>query len=122
MELHFLDFDYNLDEQDIHTWDAMASVDQARLPELLAEIEHILAWAYHTFGAEMGPHEEGGCWQYDLQCEIPGQPLLELQWDPPGQRLILPKMLQLQAMLTVNFSLSATTDFAQAFARRYQLE
>ncbi|WP_288013827.1 hypothetical protein, partial [Diaphorobacter sp.] len=81
MTLHFLDFDYSEDEEGTGTWDAMASVPTDRLPELLAEITALLDWAHTEFGALRGPVETGGLWDYDLQCERDGLPLLALGFD-----------------------------------------
>src|SRR5690606_24452744 len=60
MALQLLDFDYSEAEDDVATWDAIASVPAARLQELAQEVQSILAWACAEFGALYGPHEEGG--------------------------------------------------------------
>lgn len=115
MALHFLDFDYSEDEGGIATWDAMASATAPRLPALLDEVASILAWAQAAFG-EPAPHEEGGLWQYDLQCERDGQSLAGLAFDMQAARVALPAGLRPGERVTVNLSLSAQGALAEAFA------
>lgn len=119
MALHFLDFDYSEDEDGLGTWDAMASVPARRLGELVAELESILAWAHATFGEQLGPQEEGGLWDYDLQCEQAGQPLRELRFAPQQARLVPPLVLGDGERVTLNFSLSGAPAFGQAFTARF---
>lgn len=119
MTLHFLDLDYSEDADGIATWDAMACVQPGRLPALLAEVESILGWALANFAAEQGPHEDGGLWQYDLQCERDGQPLVELRLDPQTGRIAAPTDLAAGQALTLNLSLSGSGAFAEAFAARF---
>ena len=119
MTLHFLDFDYSEDEEGTATWDAVASVPTDRLPELLAEITALLDWAHTEFGALRGPVETGGLWDYDLQCERDGQPLVELRLDPQTGRIAAPTDLAAGQALTLNLSLSGSGAFAEAFAARF---
>ncbi|SDM19745.1 hypothetical protein SAMN05428957_103112 [Oryzisolibacter propanilivorax] len=119
MALHFLDFDYSEDEEGLATWDAMASVTAERLADLQSEIDEVLAWACQAFGDRMGPQEEGGLWQYDLQCEQEGQALTELPADPATGRVRWPARLERQDRITLSLSLSGERAFAEAFAARF---
>lgn len=119
MTLHFLDFDYSEDEEGTATWDAVASVPTARLPELLAEITVLLDWAHTEFGALRGPVETGGLWDYDLQCERDGLPLLALGFDIHERQIHPRPQSQPQAWVTLTLSLSGGPAFAAAFVDRF---
>ncbi|WP_312563365.1 hypothetical protein [Diaphorobacter sp.] len=119
MTLHFLDFDYSEDEEGTGTWDAMASVPTDRLPELLAEITALLDWAHAEFGALRGPVETGGLWDYDLQCERDGLPLLALQFDIHERQIHPRPQSQPQAWVTLTLTLSGGPAFAAAFVDRF---
>lgn len=119
MTLHFLDFDYSEDEEGTATWDAVASVPTARLPELLAEITALLHWAHTEFGALRGPVETGGLWDYDLQCERDGLPLLALGFDIHERQIHPRPQSQPQAWVTLTLSLSGGPAFAAAFVDRF---
>jgi hypothetical protein len=70
MSLHrlsYLDFDRSDDDAGHGSFDAMAAVDERRLPALQAELALVLAWAHERFGAP-APLEEGGEWD----CELAG--------------------------------------------------
>ena len=119
MPLHFLDFDYSEDDTGVATWDAMASVAATRLMPLVAEIESILGWAHELLGAEFGPQEEGGLWQYDLQCERQSRPLMELHFDPQRRCIALPQDIGTEEYVTLSLSLSGEAAFADAFTERF---
>ncbi|WP_312790584.1 hypothetical protein [Diaphorobacter nitroreducens] len=119
MTLHFLDFDYSEDEEGTGTWDAMASVPTDRLPELLAEITALLDWAHTEFGTLRGPVETGGLWDYDLQCERDGLPLLALGFDIHERQIHPRPQSQPQAWVTLTLSLSGGPAFAAAFVDRF---
>lgn len=121
MALQLLDFDYSEAEDGVATWDAIASVPAARLQELAQEVQSILAWACAEFGALYGPHEEGGLWQYDLQCERPGQPLQEVRFDAARGALVPALQAGSDGRSTVTLSVSGLPAFAEAFAARFEL-
>lgn len=120
MALDFLDFDYSEDEEGLATWDAMASVTAERLAELQAEVDSVLAWAWSEFGDRVGPQEEGGVWQYDLQCEPDEQAPIELHVDPLTGQVHWPSpRLEGRQRLTLSLSLSGERAFAEAFVARF---
>ncbi|WP_312307377.1 hypothetical protein, partial [Pulveribacter sp.] len=121
MALHFLDFDYSEAEDGVATWDAIASVPEARRQELAQEVHSILAWAWTEFGALHGPHEEGGLWQYDLQCERRGQPLQELRYDGACGELVPALQAGSDGRVTLTLSISGLPAFAEAFAAHFGL-
>ncbi|MGD9774251.1 hypothetical protein [Diaphorobacter sp.] len=119
MTLHFLDFDYSEDDEGTATWDAVASVPAHRLAQLQDEVAALLAWAHAEFSALRGPVEDGGLWDYDLQCERDGQPLLALSFDGrTGQLHPLPAV-QPHEWVTLTLSISGAGAFADAFSTRF---
>ena len=119
MQLEFLDFDYSEDEEGTATWDAVASVPAHRLHALEGEIAAVLAWAHEEFGLLRGPVESGGLWDYDLQCERDGQPLLALIYAAEGQHLLPRPRALANERVTLTLSLSGGPAFAEAFAARF---
>lgn len=119
MTLHFLDFDYSEDEEGTATWDAVASVPAERLPQLLAEVTALLDWAHAEFGALRGPVEAGGLWDYDLQCERDGRPLLALCFDRRTRQVGPQLQVSPQEQVALTLSISGGTAFAEAFSDRF---
>ncbi len=67
MSLQFLDFEYSEDALGGGTFEAMASVRQAQLAAVRAEIGAVLDWAHAAFPGQQAPLDEGGEWDVDLQ-------------------------------------------------------
>jgi hypothetical protein len=67
--LSFLDFDYSEGADGTGTFDAMATVAPQQLPALLAEVATVLAWANQQFPGARLPLDEGGEWDFQLQCQ-----------------------------------------------------
>lgn len=122
MPLHFLDFDHSDDEEGTCTWDAVASVPTERLPELQREITAVLAWADSEFGPLRGPVESGGLWDYDLQCERHGHPLLALHYDAGTGQLQPPPHASPGERVALTLSLTGGPVFAEAFRAAFGLE
>ena len=101
MSLAFLDFDDSEDAQGGGGFDAMASVRQAQLDAVRAEIAEVLDWAETTFAGQRAPLDEGGEWDFDLQ-ERPDGAL------PPWHVLTL--------------SISGSAPFCAAFRQRFNLD
>lgn len=120
MTLHFLDFDYSEDAEGTATWDTVACVPATRLRELEREVITVLAWAHAEFGELRGPIESGGAWDYDLQCERAGQPLLVLSYAPQSQQLIPLLRPSPDERVTLTLSLSAGLAFSTAFEARFE--
>lgn len=72
MNLEFLDFEYSEDAQGCGTFEAMASVRQAQLAGVRAEIAEVLDWAETAFAGQRAPLDEGGEWDVDLQEQADG--------------------------------------------------
>ncbi|MDP2015666.1 hypothetical protein [Hydrogenophaga sp.] len=65
MPLNYLLFDASDDGEGTGTWDAMASVRAAQLPEVMREVQAVLAWAENNSPGPRGPLDEGGAWDAD---------------------------------------------------------
>ncbi len=101
MSLQYLDFDYTEDPEGGGSFDAMASVRQAQLAAVRAEIAEVLDWAETTFAGQRAPLDEGGEWDLDLQEQADGA-------SPPWHVL--------------TFSISGSAPFCAAFMQRFGLD
>jgi len=101
MSLQFLDFDYSEDAQGGGTFDAMASVRQAQLAAVQAEIAEVLDWAEAVFAGQRAPLDEGGEWDLDLQEQTDAS-------SPPWHVLSL--------------CISGSAPFCAAFKQRFGLD
>jgi hypothetical protein len=73
MHLQFLIFDASDDGEGTGTWEAMASVREADLPALRAEVEAVLQRTLNTEPGPRGPLDEGGVWDADEQTSSDGE-------------------------------------------------
>ncbi|MGE0099167.1 MAG: hypothetical protein AB7S86_12550 [Hydrogenophaga sp.] len=71
--LHYLIFDASDDGEGTGTWEAMASVRAAQLPEVLQEVRAVLAWADGHSPGPRGPLDEGGAWDADRLVTVEGE-------------------------------------------------
>ncbi len=101
MSLQFLDFDYTEDPEGGGSFDAMASVRQAQLAAVRAEVAEVLDWAETMFAGQRAPLHEGGEWDMDLQQQVDGA-------SPPWYVLTL--------------SISGGAPFCAAFMQRFGLD
>lgn len=70
--LQYLVFDASDDGEGTGTWDAMASVRAAQLPEVMMEVRAVLAWAEAHAPGPRGPLDEGGAWDADQSVQVEG--------------------------------------------------
>lgn len=120
--LNYLEFDYSEDDEGTGTWDAIASVTDARLLALQAEIVQMLAWATHDFPGPRGPIEEGGAWDYDLHSEPDGAPLQTLHYDAAARQLRPEVAHRAGRRHTFTLSLSGNRAFAEALQAAFGLD
>jgi hypothetical protein len=73
MPLHYLIFDPSDNGDGTGTWDAMASVRPAQLPDVMEEVQAVLAWAEAHAPSPRGPLDEGGAWDADEQVQADGE-------------------------------------------------
>ena len=69
MTLQYLIFDPSDDGEGTGTWDAMASVRAAQVPDVLAEVRAVLHWAEAHAPGPRGLLDEGGTWDADEQVQ-----------------------------------------------------
>ena len=72
MQLQYLLFDPSDDGEGTGTWDAMASVRAAQLPEVMTEVQAVLAWAEQHSPGPRGPLDDGGAWDADQLVQTEG--------------------------------------------------
>lgn len=73
MALDYLIFEASDDGEGIGSWEAMASVRQAQLPDARAEASAVMAAAERDAPGPRGPMDEGGLWDMDLQIQDEGE-------------------------------------------------
>ena len=70
--LHYLIFDACDDGEGTGTWDAMASVRATQVPEVMKEVQAVLAWAEAHSPGPRGALDEGGAWDADQAVQTEG--------------------------------------------------
>ncbi|WP_332744612.1 hypothetical protein [Hydrogenophaga sp.] len=73
MTLQYLIFDASDGGEGTGTWDAMASVRAAQLPEVMQEVQAVLAWAETHSPGPRGPLDDGGAWDADHLVQTEGE-------------------------------------------------
>lgn len=122
MPLNYLDFDYSEDADGIGTFDTMAAVLPAQLPALQAEVAQLLAWAHAQFPHALGPAEEGGEWQYDLQGVHETCTPLALFFDPATGALHATPGQPALPRTTVTLSVSGSPSFCVAMRETFGID
>src|SRR5689334_18145966 len=112
--LSYLEFDHSDDEEGHGSFDAMAAVDERRLPALQAEIVRVLAWARGRFGAP-APLEEGGEWDCALGGTREVATPLAVHWDERAGTLELRACGDAAPRVTLTLTLVGTAAFCDAF-------
>jgi hypothetical protein len=73
MTLHYLIFDASDDGAGTGSWDAMASVREADLAAVLAEVQQVMAWAEKYSPGQRGALDEGGAWDAEQTSQTDGE-------------------------------------------------
>ncbi|RZK99836.1 MAG: hypothetical protein EOP36_17965 [Rubrivivax sp.] len=121
MPLNYLDFDHSEDTEGVLTFEAMASVGPAQVPQVHAEIAEVLGWAFQAFPQGHGPVHEGFAWDHDLQSQREYSASDTLDFDEhSGQLRVLAQAPGL-ARHTITLSLSGSVDFGRALVQRFGL-
>ena len=122
MALDYLDFEYSEDEDGNGTWDAMASVAEARWSALLKEVQQVLRWASQSFHGRRAPLDEGGDWDYDLSAQDDDNGrALRIRWDRASGQ-VHADTPQASGYTTLTLTLSGTTAFGDALRQAFDLE
>ncbi|HYD76966.1 hypothetical protein [Ramlibacter sp.] len=112
MQLDYLIFDCTEEETGSCSFDAMASVLPGRLAALVHEVEAVLGWACHTFGAPVPDADTGG-WDFELQATSEAGGTLPIVFDLERGRLSLPTASE--GRITLTLTLSGSPAFGEAF-------
>ena len=122
MHLQYLDFDFSENSEGTGTWDAMASATPQQWPALLDEVVQVLHWAHDRFAGQRGPVEEGGDWDYDLQCVQEVVTPQHLHYDPEEQVLHVQNGNASIQRHTLSLSLSGSAQFSAALREHFGLD
>lgn len=122
MHLQYLDFDFSEDGEGTGTWDAMASVTPQHWPALLDEVAHLLGWAHAHFADQRGPVEEGGDWDFDLQCVQEVTTPQHLHYDVHTHTLRVHSDSASSQRHTLSLSISGSAQFGAALRAQFGLD
>lgn len=121
MDLQYLDFEINQDDQGNASFDAMAAVAPENLAELRNEILEILAWAQQRFGAPR-PLEDGGEWDCELQAAQEISTPMKIDLDVSARRLDLAPVGVGMPRTSLSITLSGTPEFGFALRQAFGLD
>ncbi|MDB5956897.1 hypothetical protein [Ramlibacter sp.] len=116
--LSYLEFDHSDDEEGHGSFDAMAAVDEPRLPALQAEIARVLAWAHALFGAP-AHLDEGGEWDCHLDGVRELSTPLAVRYDEAGATIELRDAGTGSPRVTLTLTLTGTAAFCAAFSAAF---
>ena len=112
--LSYLEFDHSDDADGRGSFDAMAAVDERRLPQLQAEVARVLAWAHGLFGPP-APLDEGGEWDCQLGGVREVSTPLAVRHDEAGGTIELREAGPGNPRVTLTLTVSGTAAFCAAF-------
>jgi hypothetical protein len=117
----YLQFDDSDTDEGAVTFEAMASARGATaLAALHEELAQVLRWLHERFGAERGPLDEGGRWDWTLSAQEERSRELPIGFDPASGRVSTGTPVGPEAVRhTVTLSVAADPAVADAFRRRF---
>lgn len=117
--MKFLEFDCSEDADGTGTFDAVASVGEARWPELLAEVSELLRWAERHWGAR-NPLDDGGLWDVALEAVHESVQTLALNEGSLGDWQSTP-VGAAQSRYTLSITLCGSPAFCDSVRERFGL-
>lgn len=124
--LSYLMFEAHESTEGVHSFEAMASVPEARWPALQAELAEVLGWCHAWGGARGAPApvalEEGGEWDFDLQVTREWSEPLDVQFQPDGAEWQVRTLGGAHARCVATLVLSGHEAFAADFSERFLSE
>lgn len=120
MALNYFEFDYSEGASDAMSWDAMACIVPARLPEALREAEEVLQWAHAAFGPPDDSGTDLAQWDFDLQLSQDDTRDLHAQFDAATGAITTAPVQREGGRCTVTLTLSGSASFGQALAEQFE--
>jgi hypothetical protein len=69
-KVHYLTFDLSEGAEGVTTLEAMASTSAEHHAAVMAEVQHVLGWAWQHFPHTHGPADDDMDWDHDLQVGV----------------------------------------------------
>jgi hypothetical protein len=123
MLLTYLIFDAHESTEGVSTFEAMASVNEARWPALQVELAQVLAWC-HRWGAAQGAPapmalDDGGEWDHELSVVREQSEVMDVVFDPHRAALLLGPGGGPLTRFSATLVLSGREAFAADFAAQF---
>ena len=118
VELEYLIFDFSDEESGSGSFDAMASVLPERVPALMAEVEAVLRWAHHAFGAPAASDGDGS-WDFALHGTAEADKPWTIGYD--AQRAQVSFAQPAGGRTTLTLTLSGSAAFCEAFREAFSV-
>jgi hypothetical protein len=119
MNLSFLDFDASLAADGAGNFDAMATVSPGQRQALLEEVAAVLSWADAQFPGAHAALDDGGEWDYYLQCQQEWTADEGMAYDLATQQFSMQAGPPGMPRHNLTLSLSGSAQFCAAFAARF---
>lgn len=121
--LMYLIFETAESTEGVHSFEAMASVSEARWPDVQTELAQVLAWC-HTWGHSHGAPdpmalEEGGEWDQALSVQRESSEAVEVHFDARRSELSWRAGGGALTRFTATLVLSGREAFAADFSARF---
>ncbi len=68
--MNYLSFELSEGSDGVATLEAMAATGAEEHAAVMAEVQHVLDWAWQHFAHTHGPADEGMDWDHDLQVSV----------------------------------------------------
>lgn len=121
--LAYLIFETHESTEGVHSFEAMASVNEARWPALQAELEQVLTWCHHWGLSHGAPAplalDEGGEWDLALSVVRECAEALDARFDAGRAALDLVAGGQALIRLSATLVLTGREPFAADFSAQF---
>jgi len=121
--LTYLIFDAHESTEGVSTFEAMASVNEARWPALQAELVQVLAWC-HAWGRAHGAPapmalDDGGEWDHELSVLREQSEAMDVVFEPRRSALVLAPGAGPLTRFNATLVLSGREPFAADFTAQF---
>lgn len=121
MALQYLDFDFS-EADGCGSFDALASVAAPQLAALQAEVAQVLDWAQAQWGDLRGPLDEGGEWDFELNCQREWTADEGLAYDLQVRQFHASPAEPGATRFALSLSLSGSEQFCAALRTQFQFD